>query len=69
MEFAQGCASSTILADKAEASITEKQLEEAISQRLLISSKEGLLYYQIFKSHFTHPDAAKLVGKWQGILH
>ena len=32
-------------------------------------SEEELLYYRIFQRHFPHPDAANLIGKWQGTLH
>lgn len=69
MEFAQGCASSTVLEDHANSCITDQTLEEAQKNRLPVSSKEELFYYQIFRNHFTHPDAAALIGKWQGTLH
>lgn len=69
MEFAQGCASSTILEDRANSAISETELEEACRQGFPLSTKEELFYYRIFQSHFPHPDAAKLIGKWQGTLH
>ncbi len=69
MEFAQGCASSTVLEDSANDIITDTQLEGAITQGLPVSSKEELFYYRIFQTHFPHPDAAALIGKWQGTLH
>ncbi|EAW47390.1 asparagine synthase B [Nodularia spumigena CS-584] len=69
MEFAQGCASSTVLEDHANSCITEQTLEEAQKKKFPVSSKEELFYYQIFRNHFTHPDAAALIGKWQGTLH
>jgi asparagine synthase (glutamine-hydrolysing) len=69
MEFAQGCASSTVLEDRANSTITDEDLEAAKKEKLPISTKEELFYYQIFRSHFTHPDAASLIGKWQGTLH
>jgi asparagine synthase (glutamine-hydrolysing) len=69
MEFAQGCASSTILADRADATISQADLDEAHQAGLSVSSKEELLYYRIFQSHFPHPDAPSLIGRWQGTLH
>ncbi|TVQ45663.1 MAG: asparagine synthase B [Gloeocapsa sp. DLM2.Bin57] len=69
MEFAQGCASSTILAEYAKATISDSKLAEAICQEFPIKDKEGLLYYQIFQSHFNNPEIANLVGRWQGTLH
>lgn len=69
MEFAKGCASSTVLQDYAHKYITDQELGEARSQRLPVSSKEELFYYRIFQSHFDHPDTVALIGKWQGTLH
>ena len=69
MEFAQGCASSTILEDRADSAISEAELEEARRQGFPISTKEELFYYRIFQRHFPHPDAANLISKWQGTLH
>ncbi|MGV2829845.1 asparagine synthase B [Myxosarcina sp. GI1(2024)] len=69
MEFAQGCASSTILEDHAEANIEEREVERAIAKGLPISSKEELFYFRIFQSHFPHPNAPNLIGRWQGNLH
>lgn len=69
MEFAQGCASSTLLADRANTTISQAELDEARRDGFPISSKEELLYYRIFQSHFSHPDVANLIGKWQGTLH
>ena len=48
---------------------SETELEEACRQGFSLSTKEELFYYRIFQSHFPHPDAAKLIGKWQGTLH
>ncbi|WP_036487687.1 asparagine synthase B [Myxosarcina sp. GI1] len=69
MEFAQGCASSTILQDHAEAKIDKQEVDRAIAEELPIGSKEELFYFRIFQSHFPHPDAANLIGRWQGNLH
>lgn len=69
MEFAQGCASSTILEDHANGAISQAELDEAVSAGFPISHKEELFYYRIFQRHFPHPDAANLIGKWQGTLH
>lgn len=69
MEFAQGCASSTILEDRANFAISTAELEEACRQGFPIGTKEELFYYSIFQRHFPHPDAANLIGKWQGTLH
>ena len=69
MEFAQGCASSTILADHANAAIAQAELDEARRQGFPLSTKEELFYYRIFQRHFPHPDAADLIGKWLGTLH
>ena len=69
MEFAQGCASSGVLENYAEAAIAPQVLAEAISQGLPVSSQEELFYYRIFNQHFPHPDAAKVIGRWDGTLH
>ncbi len=69
MEFAQGCASSTILEDRANSAISQAELDEARRQGFPISTKEELFYYQIFQRHFPHPDASNLIGKWQVTLH
>ncbi|MDJ0712667.1 MAG: asparagine synthase B [Prochloraceae cyanobacterium] len=69
MEFAQGCASSTILSDRAKTSISQAELDEARRDGFPVSSKEELFYYRMFQSHFPHPDVANLIGKWQGTLH
>ena len=69
MEFAQGCASSTILEDRANSAISQAELDEARRQGFPIGTKEELSYYRIFQRHFPHPDAANLIGKWQGTLH
>ena len=67
MEFAQGCCSSTIIEQRAN-NVSSDELEQAQKQGCPVSSKEELFYYNIFKSHFDHPDATKLVGRWQGKL-
>ena len=69
MEFAQGCASSGVLEERAGATIAEQELREARQQGLALSSREELLYYRIFQKHFPHPDAASLIGRWEGTLH
>ena len=69
MEFAVGCASSTILEERANSAISTAELDEAHRQGFPISTKEELFYYRIFQRHFPHPDAANLIGKWQGTLH
>lgn len=69
MEFAQGCASSTFLADHAEATISDQSFAEVQCRGEPISSKEELLYYRIFQKHFPHPNAISLVGKWDRTLH
>ncbi|MEM7557049.1 MAG: asparagine synthase B [Cyanobacteria bacterium P01_A01_bin.84] len=69
MEFAQGCASSTVLEDHANANISDREVETAKAQGLPAQSKEELLYYSHFQKHFSHPDAANLIGKWEGNLH
>lgn len=69
MEFAQGCASSTALAVRAARTISETELIQAKELGLPVKSKEELLYYRIFQHHFSHPDAANLIGRWQGNLH
>ncbi len=68
MEFAQGCGSSTIIEQRSK-NISSDELEQAQKQGYPVSSKEELFYYQIFKRHFDHPDATKLVGRWQGTLY
>ncbi|MDY7014986.1 MAG: asparagine synthase B [Cyanobacteriota bacterium] len=69
MEFAQGCASSTILEDRANANTSEAEFTQARASGFPIGTKEELSYYRLFQSHFPHPDAASLIGKWQGTLH
>ena len=67
MEFAKGCGSSTIIEQRAN-NVYSDELEQAQKQGCPVSSNEELFYYNIFKSHFDHPDATKLVGRWQGKL-
>ncbi|MDB9529670.1 asparagine synthase B [Oscillatoria sp. CS-180] len=69
MEFAQGCASSGVVEQHAEAAISKPALEAAIAQGAPVSSREELFYYQIFHKHFPHPDAAQVIGRWGGTLH
>ena len=69
MEFAQGCASSGVLEQHAEAAISEQVLAEAQDKGLPVSTQEELFYYRIFHEHFPHPDAAKIMGRWGGTLH
>ena len=69
MEFAQGCASSGVLENHAEAEISQEVLAEAKAQGLPVSTQEELFYYRIFEKHFPHPDAAKVIGRWGGTLH
>jgi len=69
MEFAQGCGSSGVLENHAEAAISPQVLAEAMSQGLPVSTQEELFYYRIFEKHFPHPDAAKVIGRWGGTLH
>ncbi|MGC9504930.1 asparagine synthase B [Baaleninema sp.] len=69
MEFAQGCASSTILEDRANAMVSQAELDAARRDGVPVNSKEELFYYRIFHHHFPHPDAPALIGRWQGTLH
>lgn len=69
MEFAQGCASSEVLEKHAKAVITEQALVEAKIQGFPVNTQEELFYYGIFHQHFPHPDAAKVMGRWEGTLH
>lgn len=69
MEFAQGCASSGVLEQHAEALISKQILAEAQSQGLPVNTQEELFYYRIFHQHFPHPDAAQVIGRWAGALH
>ena len=69
MEFAQGCASSGVLETHAESAISPQELAEAKSQGLPVSTQEELFYYRIFEKHFPHPDAARVIGRWEGTLH
>lgn len=67
MEFAQGCGSSTIMEQRSK-NVFSDELEQAQKQGCPVSSKEELFYYNVFKSHFDHPDTTKLIGRWQGKL-
>ena len=69
MEFAQGCASSEVLEQHGEKTIETQTLLEAQTAGLPVSTREELFYYRIFERHFSHPDAAHLIGRWQGTLH
>ncbi|PPT09003.1 Asparagine synthetase [Geitlerinema sp. FC II] len=69
MEFAQGCASSTILEDRADAMVSQAELDNARRDGQPVSSKEEFVYYRTFQHHFPHPDAPDLIGRWQGTLH
>jgi asparagine synthase (glutamine-hydrolysing) len=69
MEFAQGCASSEVLAQRGEQAIPMQALLEAQAKGLPVSTREELFYFRIFERHFSHPDAAHLIGRWQGTLH
>ena len=69
MEFAHGCASSKVLEAHAEATISDQDFAQECSQGELISNKEELLYYRIFKKHFSDSNAANLVRKWGRTFH
>ncbi|NER78227.1 MAG: asparagine synthase B [Leptolyngbya sp. SIO1D8] len=69
MEFAQGCASSTFFETHANATISDQTFNEARCRGEPINSKEEFLYYRVFKEHFLHPDAIRLVGQWNKTLH
>lgn len=69
MEFAQGCASSGVLEKHAATAISAQALTEAKSKGLPVNTQEELFYYGIFHQHFPHPDAAKVMGRWDGTLH
>lgn len=69
MEFAQGCGSSQVLEKDADVMISDGELARAREEGQPVRCKEELFYFNIFKKHFDHPDAAALVGSWQGELH
>lgn len=67
-EFAQGCGSSTVL-EKATLNYDNEEILKNSEGGNSISSKEELFFFSIFKNRFNHPDAEKLIGRWNGTLH
>lgn len=68
MEFAQGAGSSTVFEDSLH-DISDADVEAAKAEGAPVNTREELLYYNIFKGFFDHPDVEGVIGKWQGELH
>ena len=68
-EFAHGCASSVVLADHADNTISDEAFRQARAQGKPVNSKEELLYYTIFQQYFPHSISTNLVGKWDQPFH
>ena len=69
MEFAHGCASSKIIENHAENTISDQTFAKARFQGEPIHSKEELFYYRIFQESFSRPIPVNLVGKWNQTFH
>ena len=68
MEFADGCGSAGLIAEFAEAEISDAQFERQRrpSEHIQISSKEELYYFRLFQGFFGTDGLSQTIGKWRG---
>lgn len=66
-QFSKGAGSSESIEDYANELITDREFkkERHVSERVILKSKEELLYYRIFKKYFPHKKNAEIVGRWE----
>lgn len=68
-EFSVGAGSAEVIAEIAEKQISDAEFakERQLTEHFVLSSKEELLYYRIFREYYPQPSALATVGRWRPI--